>query len=222
MVHGESRTEESRIERKKAETRQKIINVSLELFARQGFRNTTMEQIAQEADIARKTLYNYYPVKEAIADDYLRGVSLGLAAECRREIAGMAGVKEQLLHALLKVYGWVAEHPELAEAAFYYRLKKECQPQEETGTQMISTEILHQGQANGMIRDDVSVEYMAGYLNILRGSVLMKWLQQPDGSSLAEMVAVVLDMFLFGVGTDACRSQAHSTAQDQNRGKDGI
>lgn len=198
----------SRMERKKGETRQKIINVSLALFNRQGYHNTTMEQIAAEADVARKTLYNYYPVKEAIADDYVRGISLGLAEECRSEIAVMTRVQDRLHYAMMRVYGWVAEHPELAEAAFYYRMKNEGRVQEETGTQMISKEILRQGQAEGVIRADLDPEEMACYLNMLRGAALMRWLRQPDEQPLADMVAAALDIFLFGVSSNQGRRQS--------------
>ena len=63
---------EGRMERKKRKTRQKIVIVAMDLIQRQGFDSTTMEQIAVEADIARKTLYNHFPVKEAIVDEYVR------------------------------------------------------------------------------------------------------------------------------------------------------
>ena len=56
----------NRTERKKEETRQKVIGVALQLFRQNGLEATTMEQIAEVADIAKGTLYNYFPAKEAI------------------------------------------------------------------------------------------------------------------------------------------------------------
>ena len=41
-------------------------------FKTRGFEATTMEQIAADADIAKGTLYNYFPVKEAIIDEYMK------------------------------------------------------------------------------------------------------------------------------------------------------
>lgn len=201
----ESYAAESRMERKKAETRQKIQGAALELFASQGFHNTTMEQIASAADVARKTLYNYYPLKEAIADEYIRGVSLGLAAECREEIAGITDVRNRLLHALSKVYSWVANHPDIAEATILYRMKQDSKLKEETGTQSISAEILRQGQEDGAIKSELPVQMMANYLNILRGAVLFDWLQDPYGKPLQEKAAAMVDIFLYGVTTDAAR-----------------
>ncbi|MEN6350637.1 MAG: TetR/AcrR family transcriptional regulator, partial [Syntrophomonas sp.] len=62
----------NRVERKKEETRQKIINVAMGLFRKQGVDGTTMEQIAREVDIAKGTLYNYFPFKEAIINEFIQ------------------------------------------------------------------------------------------------------------------------------------------------------
>lgn len=48
------------------QTRQKILDVSLELFRIQGFDETTSRDIARQAAIANGTLFNYFPNKEAI------------------------------------------------------------------------------------------------------------------------------------------------------------
>jgi AcrR family transcriptional regulator len=53
-------------ERKKQRTRQTILDVALELFAERGYRNTTLEQIADAAEISTGTLFAYFPSKEDI------------------------------------------------------------------------------------------------------------------------------------------------------------
>lgn len=49
------------------ETRSRILEASLRLFQEQGFRETTMRQVASEVGIALGTTYNYFPTKEQIA-----------------------------------------------------------------------------------------------------------------------------------------------------------
>src|SRR5512147_893772 len=63
---------ESRLERRKEETKKKILTTAMQLFRDQGFDSVSMETIAEEVDIAKGTLYNYFPVKEAILDEYIR------------------------------------------------------------------------------------------------------------------------------------------------------
>jgi AcrR family transcriptional regulator len=60
-------------ERKKAQTRQTIVRVALELFAEQGYGQTTIAQIAAAADVSPRTVSTYFPAKEDIVFDVSAG-----------------------------------------------------------------------------------------------------------------------------------------------------
>jgi AcrR family transcriptional regulator len=51
-------------ERKKQQTRQLIADTARGLFAERGFDNVTVAEIARTADVADKTVFNYFPTKE--------------------------------------------------------------------------------------------------------------------------------------------------------------
>lgn len=53
-------------ERKKQRTRIALIETAAELCERQGFDNTTVEQIAAAADVSPRTFSRYFPTKEAV------------------------------------------------------------------------------------------------------------------------------------------------------------
>jgi len=59
-------------ERKKQKTKAAIQRAALRLFKRQGYEETTVEQIAAAADISESTFFNYFPSKEdvVIYDEY--------------------------------------------------------------------------------------------------------------------------------------------------------
>ena len=53
--------------RRLSTTRASIVDVALDLFARQGYDATSVDQIAEAAHISRRTLFRYFPGKAAIA-----------------------------------------------------------------------------------------------------------------------------------------------------------
>lgn len=58
-------------ELKAIRTRQRMTEVARELFLRDGFDETTMEQIAEAAEVGTTTLYRYFPTKDQLLLDPL-------------------------------------------------------------------------------------------------------------------------------------------------------
>src|SRR4029077_4606104 len=55
-----------RRERRSAETREKLFRAALNLFARKGFTETTVEDVTEAADVGKGTFFNYFPSKDHI------------------------------------------------------------------------------------------------------------------------------------------------------------
>ncbi|MFC3997560.1 TetR/AcrR family transcriptional regulator [Nocardiopsis sediminis] len=78
--------QESRRERKKRLTRERIVAAAIRLFEEQGYEQTTMAQIAAAADVDPKTFAGYFRGKdEVLFVDVERNFDVLLAAIARRE-----------------------------------------------------------------------------------------------------------------------------------------
>jgi AcrR family transcriptional regulator len=71
-------------ERKKLATRRSLRRHALDLVARRGFANVTVEDIAEAADVSPRTFFNYFPSKEAV----LFGADPDRAASLRDRLVG--------------------------------------------------------------------------------------------------------------------------------------
>lgn len=68
-------------ERKKEQTRQRIAVAALRLFAERGYDAVTVNEIAEAAEVAKATLFTYFPTKESLVLHGVGGDDLaGIAA----------------------------------------------------------------------------------------------------------------------------------------------
>jgi AcrR family transcriptional regulator len=89
-------------ERKKAKTRAAIQEAALHLFDRQGYDATTVDQIAELAEVSQSTFFRYFPTKEDVvlhdrydplllADFLAQPAELGPIAALRRTLRAVFG-----------------------------------------------------------------------------------------------------------------------------------
>ena len=62
----------SRRDRKRAETREKLLEVAMSLIAEHGFDQVTVEMITDRADVAKGTFFNYFASKEAVVEGFFQ------------------------------------------------------------------------------------------------------------------------------------------------------
>src|ERR1700721_309262 len=56
-------------ERKKLRTHRALADAALRMFAAQGFDRTTLEEVAEAAEVSKSTFFRFFPAKEAAAID---------------------------------------------------------------------------------------------------------------------------------------------------------
>jgi AcrR family transcriptional regulator len=75
-------------EQKKQQTREAIADAARRLFTERGFDEVTVSEIAREADVARKTVFNYFPTKEDLVYWRMESFEEDLLEAIRTRVTG--------------------------------------------------------------------------------------------------------------------------------------
>lgn len=90
-------TPSTRVERRRAETRDRIVHIAAQRFAAEGLDGVRLDAVATAADVARGTLYSHFPTKDslilAVMEPVLRQAASGaetlVAADAQAGVEGL-------------------------------------------------------------------------------------------------------------------------------------
>ncbi|WP_317205861.1 helix-turn-helix domain-containing protein [Janthinobacterium sp.] len=177
-----------------------LLECAWRLFEEQGYEAVTMEAIARTADVARGTLYKYFPVKEAFIQHRFHA-DLQLRRSCARAVAlDIPDIAERFQYVFEIEAAYAESMRAYVGPYLYYRLsglQREQDPLERASFEGLIVELLLQGQRDGEIVTDTSAGQMAEYLVFLRLATLMRWLSTP-AAPLAPLYAEMIQLFLRG------------------------
>ncbi|MZP29574.1 TetR family transcriptional regulator [Heliobacterium undosum] len=201
MTPNES-TGPGRMERKKEEMKKKIIAVTLRLLKQQGYDATTMEQIAREVDIAKGTLYNYFPVKEAIIDEHIKRTFREKNAERMLRLRELPDTRARMTAIFHELIAGVLANKEFFEKYIVYRMRNMVSFQqddsEKSGFFLVAMEIIQLGQKDGEIRADLPPYVLGDLLEFAFVEVVKQCYLEPEGFSVDQAITQCVDLFIKG------------------------
>ncbi|MFC5476224.1 TetR/AcrR family transcriptional regulator [Paraherbaspirillum soli] len=194
-----------RRERKRRQTLDHLAATAFRLFEAHGYDAVTMEQIAAEADVSKGTLYNHFPIKEALLAHLFHGELARDMPRLRAAIEAepdFAGRMRCLLHASAD---WSESHRTYLPHYLRFRLANVDSGEADadakrprSGLDQVFEALIRAGQAAGELRSDLPSVQLAQMFHFLYLGALMRWLAVPDSELRAEFDAV-LDVFLRGL-----------------------
>jgi AcrR family transcriptional regulator len=188
--------------RRQAETRARILRAALDLFARQGFFATTVEQITEAADVGKGTFFNYFPSKEhalvGFGEIQVAKVQ-GALAEIRQGAGPLRDVLRRLARALAEepgrspslVRGLLAAHS--SSKSFLKVMRRNLG----RGRQLLA-QIAAEGQRRGEIRRDIKPAELARLFQQTFFGALLLWALHPS-SQLQGWLDTTFDVFWSGI-----------------------
>jgi AcrR family transcriptional regulator len=191
-----------RRERRRLEVRERLFAAAVSLFVEQGFTTTTMDDIAERADVARATVFYHFPQKISFLEEWGSHRRAQVAEILRRNQSADQRVADQLrcyLGEMAKInLNARRESVVLMDAAARHgALFREP---------MLDVELarlIEQGRQTGEIRPDANAAQAGGILAIGYFSTVLRWIAaEPPPFPLPDELDSMLDLILRGVLSD--------------------
>jgi TetR/AcrR family transcriptional regulator, cholesterol catabolism regulator len=205
-----------RRERKKLEVLARIRAAALELFTDKGYDATTVEEIAERADVAKGTFFNYFPRKDALllalAEDTFEGILADLGPPS--EWTGTA--RQQFQRLYLKLADTVEEYPALSQVMLIENMRnfwlRDREDPMEQAFHALSCGILTAARKRGEFEEDVDIEVAANLLEAAYFTTLVHWLRRgaPAGAFKTELTKK-LDIIFRGLGATGLAVESGGT-----------
>lgn len=200
----------SRKEREKRMRQQEILKAARELFVSKGYRETTLEEIAHQAEFGKGTLYNYFTNKDeifhAIIDQSIEE-TIGIAREAA---ASKGGIREKLTSFALQTIRYVKENGELLHI-IYHELHRSATPENRPKVHDMFRRahsvwgslggILQEGIDAGVVRRRDPLQYVVLFDGMVRGYCFKAFTidTAPSEVDIAAAADMIVSVFLDGI-----------------------
>ncbi|MCW5829732.1 MAG: TetR/AcrR family transcriptional regulator [Deltaproteobacteria bacterium] len=187
-----------------------IIEAARRVFTREGFQSASMEKIAEEAGLAKGTIYLYFPNREQLIIETLGAGAHRFYSYCREQ-SPPTFEPEQRVRALVRAMFQHAEEERDFQRALFIELNEWLfTPARQHLVQGLITaheefmsyiaSILEEGARCRKFRKADHRQH-AGYLFSLLGGLFRERLMGLNSSPVEEISAGVADFFLAAIGT---------------------
>ena len=107
----------ARLDRRKAESRQRLMAAARRLFIARGYHTVRPQDIARAADVGNGTFYLHFQDKRACFQAFVEEARLELEAFLAPRLAAVEGVESQIRALLTGVIDYAEQHPGVLKAA---------------------------------------------------------------------------------------------------------
>lgn len=210
---------ETRIERKRQLVRNAILSAAASLFESKGYDESSVDDIASKADIAKRTLYTFFDSKEQIVMELRMATFQNLACSALENAEkGKPAIKE-IENFLVKAVEWSSEHESLSRVLF---LKGPPLPPPRMNAEggvlpplpsffTYLRKLVLQAQKNGELKSDIDSEFMTHSIAFVLMYSNFALLSHPKNAKkklpLQRMAQNALHSLLNGFGTNAERAK---------------
>lgn len=195
----------TRRQRKQDQTADHLSATAFRLFEAHGYDGVSMEQVAEVADVAKATLYKYFPVKEAlVAHRFRLDIAAGMAERAQALLAHRS-FDARMRYLLRESAAWHSERKAYLPHYIRYltRTRQERSPAavnaSSDGRQILAA-MFSAAQQSGEIKAEPGAEHVAMSFEYLLFAAVTAWLAEPE-PDLTQRFLDAFDLVMYGVAS---------------------
>ena len=182
-----------------------ILEAAIKVFARLGFHQSTVAQIAKEAGVADGTIYLYFKNKDDILVQFFNYKTKQVFDSFRTEVDRADSCTDKLRYLVRR---HLEEFQRNRDMAIVYQVEThqnsrlaEAQIREMSKMYRdLISEIIEQGQQEGSIRKDLYVGLVKRFIIGAVDEVINTWLHAEEDYDLVSMADPLVELFIDGIG----------------------
>jgi AcrR family transcriptional regulator len=155
-----------RKEREKEQRRQEIITAAEKVFFKKGIDNSTMDDVAEQAELSKATLYLYFSSKDEIYSAIFSKSQKKLFKMIKNATDNLTDTREKITEFISAFISFQKKNPDYFEAFFYFLTRdikfseKDCYVEERksSGKEFLSdwVDLVQKGKKEKLIREDLN------------------------------------------------------------------
>src|SRR5262245_18627836 len=200
-------TNESTEEKSRNGKYEAILRAAARVFARSGYFNAKVSDVARTAGVADGTVYLYFKNKDDLLTSIFSWAMGEFISSAKSALADVADPREKLRRFAHLHFSLLEEERDIA-IVFQIELRQSTKFMERFSTTYLAQylqmlrEIIEEGQRRGIFRKRLNSKVVAKFLFGALDEMATNWVLSHKSHSLTAMVEPVLDIFLNGVRED--------------------
>jgi AcrR family transcriptional regulator len=191
-----------RREEKREVTRQDILTAASTLFATLGYEQTSVDDIAEKANLSKGTFYYHFPAKVDVVKALQRASLAQTSKKADAMLEQHVSAKHILKELLKERAAWMESNKELARVIVmerFARLSANQQNKETPPLRLILTRVVQAGQASNELKSHVSPEEIAKLLAAVLVQGVSTSIREDWQTSFVDRLDTWLDLLLSGI-----------------------
>jgi TetR/AcrR family transcriptional regulator, fatty acid metabolism regulator protein len=192
---------------RESDKHRQIVDAAVRVFARNGYYNSRVSDIAREAGVASGTIYLYFKTKDEILVTLFREKMAAWVAHVREQVKDEPDAVAKIRRLVVLHFSVIEKDPALAEVVQVelrqgHKFFRGASAHEISAYFELIASMLEEGQAAGAIRRDIAVKTAVKVLFGAMDQMATSWVLGKRKYRLTDTAGDVANIFLRGVTAD--------------------